>query len=62
MAVGRLSLCSAAMTILLETACGHGDTTGAIITGVVVFLGLLSLLGILLGFGSARPHAVAERE
>ena len=49
------------MTLLLEAA-GHGDQTGAIITGIVVFLGLASLLGIVLGFGSARPHAVAERE
>ena len=50
------------MTILLEAAAGHGDQTGAIITGLVVFAGLLSLLFILLGFGSARPHTVSERE
>lgn len=50
------------MNFLLEAAAGHGDQTGAIITGLVVFAGLLSLLGILVGFGSARPHAVAERE
>ncbi len=50
------------MNLLLETAAGHGDQVGAIITGAVVFAGLLGLLAILVGFGSARPHTVSTRE
>jgi hypothetical protein len=50
------------MNLLLEAAAGHGDQTGAIITGLVVFAGLLGLLAALVGFGSARPHTVSERE
>jgi hypothetical protein len=50
------------MTLLLEAAAGHADQTGAIITGVLVFLGLAALLGIVHAFGSGRPHAVSERE
>ncbi|MFT3875366.1 MAG: hypothetical protein QM708_02905 [Propioniciclava sp.] len=50
------------MTTLLEAAAHHGpDTTGAIVTGLVVFALLLSLLGITVGFGSARPHTKSER-
>lgn len=48
------------MNLLLEAA--GADQTGAIITGLVVFAGLLSLLAALVGFGSSRPHAVSERE
>ena len=50
------------MTLLLEAAAGHGDQTGAIITGLLVFTGLVTLLGILRSFGKARPHAVSVRE
>lgn len=48
------------MNLLLEA--GAGDQVGAIVTGVVVFGFLLSLLATLVGFGSARPHTVSERE
>ncbi|MDO5534686.1 MAG: hypothetical protein Q4F65_08550 [Propionibacteriaceae bacterium] len=49
------------MTLLLEAA-GHGDQTGAIITGIVTFIGLLGLLFVVLGVGASRPHTVSERE
>ena len=48
------------MTTLYEAA--HAvDTTGAIVTGLVVFALLLSLLGITVGFGTGRPHTKSER-
>lgn len=50
------------MNLLLEAAAGQADQTGAIITGIVVWVALLSLLATLVGFGSARPHTVSERE
>lgn len=49
------------MTILLEAAAHGGDMTGAIVTGLVVFAALLSLLAITVGFGTARPHTKSER-
>lgn len=43
------------MIVLLEAAGDH--MAGAIATGATVFLLLMVILAILVGFGSARPHA-----
>ncbi len=46
------------MIVLLEAAENH--MLGAIATGGSVFLLLMVVLAILVGFGSARPHTRSE--
>ncbi|GEM_PF-5013697 len=46
------------MTVLLEASGGH--VVAAVATGVSVFLLLMVILAILIGFGSGRPHTQSE--
>lgn len=44
------------MTVLLEAAAGD-HMVAAVATGVSVFVLLMVIVTILVGFGSGRPHA-----
>lgn len=46
------------MTVLLEAAGDH--VASAVATGVSVFVILMVILAILVGFGSGRPHTRSE--
>ncbi len=46
------------MTVLLEAAGNH--MAGAVATGLTVFLLLMVILAILVGFGAGRPHTRSE--